>query len=83
MEIIKNDKLCVAISPKGAELQSIKDASGKEYLWQADPRFWERRSPILFPIVGSLWNGRCNINGKTYEMGRHGFARDCNFELVG
>ena len=83
MEIIKNDKLCVAISPKGAELQSIKDTNGKEYLWQADPRFWERHSPILFPIVGSLWNGRCHINGKTYEMGRHGFARDCNFELVG
>lgn len=83
MEIIKNDKLCVAISPKGAELQSIKDANGKEYLWQADPRFWERHSPILFPIVGSLWNGRCHINGKTYEMGRHGFVRDCNFELVG
>lgn len=83
MEIIKNDKLCVAISPKGAELQSIKDTNGKEYLWQADPRFWERHSPILFPIVGSLWNGHCHINGKTYEMGRHGFARDCNFELVG
>ena len=83
MQIIKNDKLCLAISPKGAELQSIKDTNGKEYLWQADPRFWERHSPILFPIVGSLWNGRCHINGKTYEMGRHGFVRDCNFELVG
>ena len=82
METIRNNQLCVAISEHGAELQSIKDASGKEYLWQGDARFWARRSPVLFPIVGSLWNKRCTINGKTYEMERHGFARDNNFKLV-
>ena len=82
METIRNNQLCVTISEHGAELQSIKDAGGKEYLWQGDARFWGRRSPILFPIVGSLWNGRCTINGKTYEMGRHGFARDNDFKLI-
>lgn len=82
METIKNNQLCVTISEHGAELQSIKDTSGKEYLWQGDARFWARRSPVLFPIVGSLWNKRCTINGKLYEMERHGFARDCNFKLI-
>ena len=82
METIKNNQLCVTISEYGAELQSIKDTSGKEYLWQGDARFWARRSPVLFPIVGSLWNKRCAINGKLYEMERHGFARDCNFKLI-
>ena len=82
METIRNNQLCVTISEHGAELQSIKDAGGKEYLWQGDALFWGRRSPILFPIVGSLWNGRCTINGKTYEMGRHGFARDNDFKLI-
>ncbi|MCR5239316.1 MAG: aldose 1-epimerase family protein, partial [Prevotella sp.] len=44
---LKNEQLSVVISEKGAELQSIKDANGKEYLWQGDPAFWPRRSPIL------------------------------------
>ena len=48
---LKNEQLSVVVSEKGAELQSIKDANGKEYLWQADPKYWNRRSPILFPIV--------------------------------
>ena len=43
---LKNEQLSIAVSEKGAELQSIKDANGKEYLWQGDPTFWPRRSPI-------------------------------------
>ena len=52
MEQIKNDQLTVEISSLGAELQSIKDANGNEYLWDGDPKYWARRSPLLFPIVG-------------------------------
>ena len=33
MEQIKNDQLTVEISAHGAELKSIKDADGNEYLW--------------------------------------------------
>jgi hypothetical protein len=48
----------LSFHPVGAELQSIKDVSGHEYLWQADPKYWGRHSPILFPIVCGLWNGK-------------------------
>lgn len=77
MELISNGILCVEVSPVGAEVQSIKDAvSGHEYLWQGDARWWHGRSPILFPIVGGLWNGVCRIDGKEVKIPKHGFLRD-------
>lgn len=82
MEQIKNDKLTVAISEHGAELQSIKDAEGKDYLWDGDEKYWNRHSPILFPIVCGLWEDTYRVDGKEYKLGRHGFARDTDFTLV-
>lgn len=82
MEQLKNEKLTLEISSLGAELQSIKDAEGHEYLWQADPKYWGRHSPILFPIVCGLWNGKYRAEGNEYAMSRHGFARDTEFNLI-
>lgn len=83
METISNDILTVSISCHGAELQSIiRNSDNREYLWHGDPAYWKRRSPILFPIVGSLWNGCCSIKGNQYTMSQHGFARDMDFELI-
>ena len=79
---LRNEQLSVVVSEKGAELQSIKDASGKEYLWQADPNFWPRHSPILFPIVCSVNNDTYFVDGKEYHLPRHGFARDTEFKLI-
>ena len=53
METLSNSVLTVQIAEHGAELQSIKK-DGKEYLWQGDAKFWGRRSPVLFPIVGRV-----------------------------
>jgi galactose mutarotase-like enzyme len=82
MEQIKNDKLTVVISKHGAELQSIKDANGNEYLWDGDEKYWNRHSPILFPIVCGLWKDTYSINGHEYKLARHGFARDTDFKLI-
>lgn len=82
MEQIKNEHLCVEISAHGAELQSIKDAGGREYLWQGDAAYWSRRSPILFPIVCGLWKDTYRLDGREYKMSRHGFARDSDFRLI-
>ena len=79
---LKNEQLSVVVSEKGAELQSIKDAHGKEYLWQADPQYWGRRSPILFPIVCSVNDETYFVEGKAYHLPRHGFARDAEFQLI-
>ena len=81
MHTLKNDILTVQVKEHGAELASIMKGS-TEYLWQADPAFWGRHSPVLFPIVGSVWEKRYRIDGVEYEMGQHGFARDMDFTLV-
>lgn len=79
---IKNDKLIVEISNHGAELMSVRDAqNGYEYIWQGDKRFWEDRSPTLFPICGQLFGGKYTHKGKEYSMSGHGFAKDMSFEL--
>ena len=74
---ISNEILTVQISAAGAELQSIinKDNS-LEYMWSGDPAFWGKKSPVLFPIVGGLKNGSYQHQGITYQLGRHGFARE-------
>lgn len=82
MKTLKNTALTLNISHHGAELTSIRDSFGREFLWQADPAFWKRHSPVLFPIVGSLWDKHFRVNGREYEMGQHGFARDMDFRLV-
>ena len=78
----RNEQISITVSEKGAELQSIKDANGKEYLWQGDPAFWPRRSPILFPIVCSVNNDTYQAEGQEYHLPRHGFARETDFKLI-
>jgi galactose mutarotase-like enzyme len=82
MNRIANDHLTIYVNPRGAELCSIKGDDGFEYLWQAAPEFWSRHAPVLFPIVGKLRDGRYELNGKTFELPPHGFARDMDFSLI-
>ncbi len=83
VEYLSNGILEVAISTRGAELQSIRRVSSPfEYLWHGDAAFWDRRSPILFPIVGTLWENTAHIDGATYPFGQHGFARDMEFRKI-
>ncbi|MBC8032624.1 MAG: aldose 1-epimerase family protein [Chitinophagaceae bacterium] len=80
---LENEYLKVSINAKGAELNNIYNkTTALEYLWNGDPAFWSKKSPILFPIVGELKEGAYHHNGNTYHLGRHGFARDMEFELT-
>ena len=81
--ILKNDELTVEISYHGAELRSVKDnKTGYEYMWQADPEFWGRTSPVLFPVVGQYKDKESIYEGVTYTLGQHGFARDMEFVRI-
>lgn len=83
MYTIENDYLRVGVLQKGAELRSVVDKRDRyEWIWQADERFWAKSSPILFPIVGALKEGRFIHAGQTYQLPRHGFARDIDFDIV-
>ena len=79
---LQNERIRVGIKPVGAELFSLQDTqSGKEYMWKADPDFWGKTSPVLFPIVGTLRHNKYKYHGKEYALPRHGFAREMPFEL--
>ncbi len=81
--IIENDNLKVTVADHGAEIRSIiRKKDGVELMWQADPAYWGRTSPVLFPLVGNYFEKKSVYEGKTYEMGQHGFARDKDFKLV-
>lgn len=79
---IKNGNLSAEIKHFGAELISLKTNQNKEYIWEGNPEFWGKHSPILFPIVGTLKDNSFHYNGMEYHLSRHGFARDMEFELI-
>ena len=80
--LLENEALVVAVDSFGAEIKSVKrKADNFEFMWQGDPKYWGRTSPVLFPFVGMPKNKQYRYEGKTYAMGQHGFARDMEFEL--
>jgi galactose mutarotase-like enzyme len=81
--IIKNDKICAEIDLHGAELTSLKrQDSDEELIWTANKDYWGRHAPMLFPIVGKVWNGQYRVGDKIYNLSQHGFARDLNFTAL-
>ncbi|MCD0488223.1 aldose 1-epimerase family protein [Pedobacter sp. MC2016-14] len=80
MIILENNVLIATFNPKGAELQSLNGkATGLSYMWNGDPAFWAKHSPVLFPVVGALKNGTYTYKGESFRLSRHGFARDLVF----
>lgn len=80
---LENNSLKVSISEQGAELQEIFSKETQlDYLWSGDSKFWGKKSPVLFPIVGTLKNNSFNHNSNSYTLSRHGFARDMNFKIT-
>ena len=78
---IKNDKLTVSVSDRGAELMSVV-GNGCEYIWVGNEEFWPNRAPLVFPICGRLLDGKYTYRGKTYEMNLHGFIRPSHLEVT-
>lgn len=83
MEItLKSGGNTAVVRTTGGELTSFRDGSNTEFIWTGDPAYWSGQNPILFPTVGNLKDGKVEIKGKQYEMGRHGFARRSEFTLA-
>lgn len=79
---IASGDLAARINPHGAELWSLADAHGREFMTDADPAFWTGHAPLLFPIVGGLAGNRYQLDGREYELPKHGFARHSMFDVV-
>lgn len=82
MFTIENAQIKAVINAKGAELTSLVHKEHQlDYMWQGDPAVWGKHSPVLFPIVGTLKNNTYFHNGQSYQLPRHGFARDKQFAV--
>ncbi len=79
---ISNSYLTAQINHIGAELCSLKNSENKEYIWEGNPAFWGKHSPVLFPLVGTLKNSSFQYKGAEYHLSRHGFAREMEFKLI-
>lgn len=80
---LENEFLCVEIAEMGAEVTRIYDkAEDNEILWEGNPVYWKRHSPVLFPNVGKTYKNRVLINGTQYPTSQHGFARDNEFTCI-
>lgn len=80
---LENEFLCVEIAEMGAEVTRIYDKTeDNEILWEGNPVYWKRHSPVLFPNVGKTYKNRVLINGTQYPTSQHGFARDNVFTCI-
>lgn len=80
---LRSDELVITVATRGAELQSIVDrASGHEYLWQNLSKDWQGPAPVLFPVIGGVAGRTITMEGKSYPMPGHGFARSRLFTVA-
>jgi galactose mutarotase-like enzyme len=80
---LENEYLLVEIARLGAEVTRIFDKETKtEILWEGDPKYWKRHSPILFPNVGKMYQNTMRIGDVQYPACQHGFARDMVFTCI-
>lgn len=80
--VIENRDIKVEIESEGAELRSlVRKETNQEYMWEADPDFWSKTSPLLFPFIGKLEEFQYRYRGGSYEMTKHGFAKDMDFRV--
>ena len=79
--LLKNKNYSASINHFGAELETFFK-NNTNYIWTIDEHYWNKTSPVLFPIVGRLKNDSYTINGKEYSLPRHGFARNFEFKVI-
>lgn len=79
---ISKSGITAIIRTKGAELISLQNSTGTEFIWEGNPEFWGKHSPVLFPIIGTLKDNSYNYENQQYHLSRHGFARDMEFDIV-
>lgn len=80
---LENDVIRVAVREQGAELRALTEKTDDtEYLWDGNPEWWKYSSPVLFPIVGKLADGKYRVNGEEYSLPSHGLGRISKFTLI-
>lgn len=77
---IKSEELTITIDSIGAEIVSIQNTKGHEFLWQGS--IWPKHSPILFPWAGRFRNEHYFYNKKEYSAPVHGFLQKIEHKII-
>lgn len=81
--ILENENIKISASTFGGELNNlITKNDNVEFLWNGDEKYWKYHSPILFPIVGKVFNNKYRVENKEYELPQHGLARTREFKMI-
>ena len=77
---LQNEFIRVELMNQGAQIRHfVQKSTGKDWIWSGDPNFWPQHNPILFPMVGSTFDGKIRWENHTTQMGNHGFTRYADF----
>ncbi len=77
---IKSEELTIAIDSMGAEIVSIQNTKGTEFIWQGS--IWPKHSPILFPWAGRFKNSHYYYKQKKYTAPIHGFLQKIEHQII-
>ncbi len=80
MIILDNGIIRAEIDEMGAEIRRIT-VNGEEKLWNGNEKFWTGTAPVLFPICGGIPDDKFVLDGKEYNLMKHGFARVSRFSV--
>lgn len=78
----------ISLCPERGAIITSFAVGGKEILYLDKDTFYDLNAnirggiPILFPISGQLREGKYELDGKTYFMRNHGFARINSWEVI-
>lgn len=75
---LKNSFISLSVNSFWAEINSLL-FKNREVIYQKEKKFWQRQSPVLFPIIGGLKNGQYTFWWEKFLLSQHGFARDMEF----
>ena len=78
---IQNTQVKLEVDTLGAQMMTLTDGEGIQYLWEGDPKYWRKRAPNLFPFIGRLTNHSYTYRGTVYPMTIHGFAASQPFAV--
>jgi galactose mutarotase-like enzyme len=80
---LENKQFKINILKQGAQLcKFINKLNNEDVLWNGNPDFWAKHSPILFPNIGKIKNDFYSINTQTFQLPKHGFVKDVEWDLV-
>lgn len=77
---ISADGTSARIATRGAEPVAWS-VDGAGLLWDADPTWWPKSAPVLFPLVGQTVAGSIKVDEVRYPMPVHGFAPTSTYAI--